>query len=214
MRDSVKAELRREGRARRRRYQGADRVRSESSICAHILHAPQLREVIKSGKLIGAYLAFDGEVSLATLWGGEAHPVWSRDDLTHRDSSSSEDEEITSRLRDLLVFPRHKPGQALSFVRPDRWVGSGPLPLPEGPIVSLESVGALLIPGVWFEPHRGGRIGLGGGHYDRTLALRAETSWSALCFGVGFTFQMRPDLPLDPWDVFLDGIFTERGLIE
>ena len=72
----------------------------------------------------------------------------------------------------------------------------------------------LLIPGVAFSPTQGGRLGLGGGHYDRTLALRVNKSWSVKAFGVGFCFQQQSQLPLDPWDAKLDGIFTELGLLE
>lgn len=59
---------------------------------------------------------------------------------------------------------------------------------------------------------RGGRLGYGGGYYDRTLeALRK--SGSPLAVGYAYGAQEVDALPLSPLDQPLDWIVTERGAI-
>ena len=62
---------------------------------------------------------------------------------------------------------------------------------------------------------RGHRIGMGGGYYDASLAFRARRRvWRVpTLIGVAFSTQQTERIPNDPWDVPLDGILTERGLI-
>jgi 5-formyltetrahydrofolate cyclo-ligase len=62
---------------------------------------------------------------------------------------------------------------------------------------------------------RGYRIGMGGGYYDASLAFRTtRKAWRAPdLIGVAFSAQQAEKIPDDPWDVPLDGILTERGLI-
>jgi 5-formyltetrahydrofolate cyclo-ligase len=58
----------------------------------------------------------------------------------------------------------------------------------------------------------GGRLGYGGGFYDRTLqALRAHGPVMAI--GFAYAAQEDPDLPLEPTDQPLDLIVTEAGII-
>jgi 5-formyltetrahydrofolate cyclo-ligase len=57
---------------------------------------------------------------------------------------------------------------------------------------------------------RGGRIGQGGGYYDRTLAgLRAAGPVTAI--GLAFAGQELSAVPTGPFDQRLDGVLTERG---
>ncbi len=67
----------------------------------------------------------------------------------------------------------------------------------------------LLVPLLGFD-RRGGRLGYGQGHYDRTLAvLRAHGT--ALAVGLAFAAQEEDQVPLEPHDVPLDWVVTERG---
>jgi 5-formyltetrahydrofolate cyclo-ligase len=60
---------------------------------------------------------------------------------------------------------------------------------------------------------RGGRLGQGGGHYDRTLdALRARKSIFVL--GLAYSGQEIGEAPMQPHDQRLDAILTETGYIE
>jgi 5-formyltetrahydrofolate cyclo-ligase len=59
---------------------------------------------------------------------------------------------------------------------------------------------------------RGGRIGQGGGHYDRTLAaLRARRPVFVL--GLAYAGQEVAEIPLEPHDQRLDAILTEKAYI-
>lgn len=70
----------------------------------------------------------------------------------------------------------------------------------------------LIVPLVAFSC-AGGRLGYGGGFYDRTLErLRAKRR--TLAIGFAFAAQEAEDLPLQPTDQPLDMIVTEQGIIE
>lgn len=69
----------------------------------------------------------------------------------------------------------------------------------------------LIVPLVAFDG-QGGRLGYGGGFYDRTLeGLRARGD--VLAVGFAFDAQRLDCLPLEPTDQRLDLIVTERGVI-
>lgn len=69
----------------------------------------------------------------------------------------------------------------------------------------------LVVPLVAFDM-QGGRLGYGGGFYDRTLAeLRAQGP--VLAIGFAWAAQEADDLPLEPTDQPLDLIVTEAGMI-
>ncbi len=51
------------------------------------------------------------------------------------------------------------------------------------------------------------RLGQGAGHYDRALSLLPE----GRAIGIGWSVQQAPTLPLDPWDIPLDAILTEKA---
>jgi len=79
----------------------------------------------------------------------------------------------------------------------------------EGPWIEPE---ILIVPLVAFS-RQGGRLGYGGGFYDRTLeGLRAKRA--TLAVGFAFAAQEAADLPLEPTDQPLDLIVTETGIID
>lgn len=70
----------------------------------------------------------------------------------------------------------------------------------------------VIVPLVAFD-RAGGRLGYGGGFYDRTLEqLRAKRA--TLAIGFAFADQETQDLPLEPTDQPLDLIVTEHGIIQ
>ena len=68
----------------------------------------------------------------------------------------------------------------------------------------------LIVPLVCFDA-QGGRIGYGGGFYDRTLEeLRKRKAVTA--YGFAFQAQQVETLPQEPTDQKLDGVVTEQGV--
>lgn len=61
----------------------------------------------------------------------------------------------------------------------------------------------------------GWRIGMGGGYYDASLAglRRRRFLRKPRLIGVAFTSQQVDRIPHDVWDVPLDGVLTEGGLL-
>jgi 5-formyltetrahydrofolate cyclo-ligase len=54
-----------------------------------------------------------------------------------------------------------------------------------------------------------GRIGQGAGHYDRAFAANRQ----AMRIGIGWSVQQVGSIPRDPWDVPLDAVCTEKGVM-
>lgn len=83
---------------------------------------------------------------------------------------------------------------------------------------SIPAAGAWMVPEILIVPlvafsRRGGRLGYGGGFYDRTLEqLRAKRA--TLAIGYAFAAQEMDELPLEATDQPLDLIVTEAGVIE
>ena len=68
---------------------------------------------------------------------------------------------------------------------------------------TLAEMDLVLVPGLAFDGG-GGRLGRGGGFYDRLLALRRDGH--PILLGVGFGFQRLDHLPLASHDVRLDAV--------
>jgi 5-formyltetrahydrofolate cyclo-ligase len=70
----------------------------------------------------------------------------------------------------------------------------------------------LIVPLVGFDA-RGGRLGYGGGFYDRTLEL-LRGKRPTLAIGFAYEAQRADALPLEPTDQPLDMIVTENGIYD
>jgi len=101
-----------------------------------------------------------------------------------------------------LIFGAWAPGDPLRRGPHSTWE-----PDPQAEVV-VPAV--ILLPLVAFDGD-GGRLGYGGGYYDRTLAaLRGEGVLKA-AIGVAFAGQELEELPRGAHDQRLDGIVTEKG---
>lgn len=101
-----------------------------------------------------------------------------------------------------LVFRAWRPGDAVV-------PGNGAdVPPPDAAELTPD---LLIVPLVAFD-RAGGRLGQGGGYYDRTLAARRARG-PIRAIGVGYACQEVDRLPLGPYDQRLDGILTENGLL-
>lgn len=102
-----------------------------------------------------------------------------------------------------LEFRLHAPGDALV---PD--ILGIPAPAATAEVVRPDIVFA---PVLAFD-RCGGRLGQGGGYYDRTLeVLRAEKR--VLVVGLAYAGQELPQIPMEVHDARLDAILTETGFI-
>lgn len=66
----------------------------------------------------------------------------------------------------------------------------------------------ILVPGVAFD-RAGGRLGYGGGFYDRYLAEHP----TAVCMGVALKVQIVADVMAQPWDIPVQYLATEQGVL-
>lgn len=109
-----------------------------------------------------------------------------------------------------VVFPETTPaGKALLF---RHWQpGSSLL---AGRFGTVHPDGLETVPDIVFVPllawdRRLARIGYGGGYYDRTLAGLP----GAVAIGFGFAQQEVASVPTGPYDVPLDAMVTDRGVV-
>jgi 5-formyltetrahydrofolate cyclo-ligase len=102
-----------------------------------------------------------------------------------------------------LKFARWEPGCAMT---------SGPFGAQVPANLEFFEPEIVVVPLVAFS-RAGGRLGYGGGFYDRTLEL-LRSKRPTLALGFAFAAQEAPDLPLEPTDQPLDLIITEQGIIE
>ncbi|MEM6339851.1 MAG: 5-formyltetrahydrofolate cyclo-ligase [Pseudomonadota bacterium] len=98
-----------------------------------------------------------------------------------------------------------------------RWTPEGPLR--EGPFgAKVPEIDDFLVPEILIVPlvaftRMGGRLGYGGGFYDRTLeTLRAARP--TLAIGFAYAAQEASALPLEPTDQMLDMIVTDQGILK
>lgn len=75
--------------------------------------------------------------------------------------------------------------------------------------VDKNDIDLILMPGVAFDRH-GGRIGYGGGFYDRFLSSMNKTADKIV---LAYNFQVLDEVPMEENDVRVDGIITEEGII-
>ncbi|UCG38131.1 MAG: 5-formyltetrahydrofolate cyclo-ligase [bacterium] len=77
-------------------------------------------------------------------------------------------------------------------------------PVTRGNTVSPEDVEIFIIPGLAFD-HAGNRLGMGGGYFDRLLAL---ASTKAAFLGLAYEFQVLAHLPSEPHDIPVHHVVT------
>lgn len=161
-------------------------------LVAHLAAFPLLQRA----PLVLAYAALPDEPDLSALWG-------------------------TLAPHQTLALPRIT-GDTLAFYRvtPKTTFTPGQFPHlqepPEDPaqrlvLEDLPNGTLLLMPGLGFCPVTGVRLGRGKGYYDRFLS----DNNAQRCYRLGVCWQLSlvQGLPGDPWDVPVEGLVTEAGVI-
>lgn len=184
--------LRRALRARRRAVPPREHQRLSSDLCRNLISWPGFLHA----RRFACFLSNDGEPDLDSLvqraasMGKRAHlPVLHRRRLWFLPYTNS-----TPMVSNRYGIPEPSAASAMRT-----------------PLAALDIA---LVPLVAFDDY-GRRLGMGGGYYDRTFAyLRHREHWRRpKLIGVAFEFQRVAELPAQPWDVPLDGIITEKGLL-
>ncbi len=146
--------------------------------------------VIAGARRVAAYRAVRGEIPLDALLEGERRRVFT----------------LPRVVGDDLEFVAWSEGQ--SFVR-----GSFGIPEPAGgEVVGLEEHDAVLVPLTAFDGQCH-RVGQGGGFYDRALASLVPGADRPAAIGVAYSFQQVAEVPRDSWDVPLDAVVTDTGIV-
>lgn len=176
----------RSGMLTRRRALAPDLVaRASALVVERILGLPEVRDA----QVVGAYMGVRGEVDPSLL----------------RDEPGFE-----------VAFPVTREGEDLRFVVPSGPLRAGPFGIPQpdsGREVYPCTLDVVLVPLVAVDS-RGNRVGHGAGFYDRTFAdCRGWEGGGPFLVGICHAFQVVPELDLRPWDVSMDLLVTDAGLI-
>lgn len=178
-----KADLRAATLAARRAMRAGERLTASRAVAQRLLALPELARA----STVLLYAALAEEADLGTLIG----PLHARAVTT--------------------VFPRVR-GDRLELVAASDLrtlqLGYRGIQEPVGPAVDPTTIDAVVVPGVAFDPH-GGRLGQGGGHYDRLLPSLPET---AVRIGACFACQVVPAVPREPHDAVVDLVVTDRAV--
>ena len=160
-----------------------EQVAADSArVCQHLADWPLFHQA----RTVLAYLAFDNEVSLQALIDGHPEKVWA----------------LPRTLpAGVLALHRYQPGRLVRH----RW---GMLePAADAPFVPPGEIELALVPGVGFD-EQGGRLGFGGGYYDRLLPRL-----SCLKVGIAHQISCLPLVPCDAHDCCMDWLARPDGLI-
>jgi 5-formyltetrahydrofolate cyclo-ligase len=186
----TKTELRRHFRTLRRSLHKHEQQDHALAITRTILCSP----LVLQARRIGLYIASDGEPDTTEL----ILRLWALQKETCLP--------VIQSLSHRLGFYHYEPRMPLMPGRFDI-----PVPPLRAAHVPLLSIDVLLMPLVAFD-HRGTRMGMGGGFYDRTLGPMAP-GLRPLLIGIAHECQhSTTPLPRAAHDVLLDGIVTEAGL--
>jgi len=150
------------------------------------LPAP-LVDVLADHAIVGAYAAWGDEPDILSMFSDLA--AAGAVALPHH-----------ARRIDTMDFRRWRPGEPLI-----KGPWSTPQPADGAPTAIPDII---FCPLVGFD-RQGGRVGQGGGHYDRYFGVHP----AALRIGVGWSVQEIDAAPREPTDMALDAVLTEQEFI-
>lgn len=185
--------LRRKLRQTRRQLSPAQQRHAARRLYRQLSHHPLFRRA----RHIALYLPNDGEIDPRLL----LRAAQRRGKATYLPV-------LNPWPRTRMVFQRIEPGERL---RRNRFGIFEPV-IRTARQRRVWALDLLLMPLVGFDGN-GGRLGMGGGFYDRSLAYRArrKKSHKPTLLGLAHECQRVDRLPLETWDVPLLGTVTGRG---
>lgn len=185
--------LRRKLRQTRRQLSSAQQRHAARRLYRQLSHHPLFRRA----RHIALYLPNDGEIDPRLL----LRAAQRRGKATYLPV-------LNPWPRTRMVFQRIEPGERL---RRNRFGIFEPV-IRTARQRRVWALDLLLMPLVGFDGN-GGRLGMGGGFYDRSLAYRArrKKSHKPTLLGLAHECQRVDRLPLESWDVPLLGTVTDRS---
>jgi 5-formyltetrahydrofolate cyclo-ligase len=189
-------ELRRQLRASRRDIPDANRPAFDRAIHSSL----RKLGVWRRGHRVAAFLGMPGEVDLRPCFG----PAWRRGVQIYVPH-------IISMRAGSMAFVPLQPGTPLHG---NRFGIAEPADGLRGRI-PVRHLDTILVPLVGFDMH-GHRLGMGAGFYDRALRPRLDRTQSfrrPRLIGIAYSVQQVAALDPAPWDVALDLVVTELGVL-
>lgn len=122
--------------------------------------------------------------------------------------------ELLEKKNYIISLPRVAKNNKMNFFH---WSSKDPLKINKYGIPETTSnkkvfPNLLLIPLVGFD-NKLNRLGYGGGYYDRYLSKVKDIN-KIVKIGMGFSYQMVKNIPVNKYDIKLDYIFTEKKIIK
>ena len=156
--------------------------------------------VWQPGRRVAAFIGMPGEVDLRPCF----ETAWSRGVRLYVPR-------ILSLRHGAMTFvPFHRDAP----LRPNEFGIDEPVTSPRDRVSAL-LLDTILVPLVGFD-RAGHRLGMGAGFYDRALRRRLDRAQSfrrPRLVGIAYAIQQVDRIEPAPWDVALDAVVTERGLL-
>ena len=184
-------QLRQTLRQKRRSLSFEEQRQASERLALNLLRHPDLHRA----RHIGIYLANDGEIDPSLYI-----------DLARKKGIRFYLPILHPIYTGKLVFSPYFDGVQLTANR----FGIPEPPFPRSRRKPAWALDAVLFPLVGFD-ETGGRLGMGGGFYDRTFAFsRIRPGMAPKLIGLAHDFQRVEQLPVEPWDVPLHGVVTDK----
>ena len=180
-----KAQLRSELRQRRQALSQPQQRAAAEAAASHLMHLPGWAEA----RRVALYLARDGEIDTSPI------------------------SELCRKRGIQLFLPVIGPDDSLTFAlwQVDKALITNRYGIPEPATAALRCAAAeldiLIMPLVGWD-RRGGRLGMGGGFYDRSLAGITDTQ----LVGLAHSVQELEKVPKEQWDISMDFVVTDTGV--
>lgn len=181
-----KKRLRRELIQQRQALSSQQWEEKSQAICQHLAHYLENSPLVPSGGVVLSYFHFRQEPNLDPLFEWDQYR-WA----------------VPRCVGNELNWHFWQPGDSL--VKSSYGIRE---PREDAPFCPPEAVNLIFVPAVACDK-QGYRLGYGGGFYDR---LFHEPQWRDIPkIGIIFEFALMSQLPVDSWDMPLDGVCTEQG---
>lgn len=189
-----RAAVRRRLRAQRNELPAEARLTASRAVAQHLADCPAFSAATR----VAGYWAVRGELPLAHIPAGM------------RQRGTSYFLPLLGSGHDLR-FAAWQPGDDIVANR----YGIPEPDVEPGALLDAKDMDLILLPLVGFD-RSGQRLGSGAGYYDRTLEFLRDRDHpsSPRLIGVAYAMQELPAIAAAPWDVPLDAVVTEAGIID